>query len=139
MCWLPPSHWPAVSHTPSFANTHGQRNRHQSVTHWCSSGWEGKSSHQVKWLKAYTVSKQERGDDKWHSSRSRKLRNKLRNRFAIVRHEGKSVPMVIAFILMLPKGLRVYICKEITSFIIHCEDVPCTREPQRCFFFQNGN
>lgn len=44
---------------------------------------------------------------------------------------GQSLLMVIAFILMKQRGLRFYICKEMTSVITWCEVVPHTREPQR--------
>ena len=75
-------------------------------------------------------------EDKWHSSRSRKLRNMRRNRFAIVQHGGKSLPMVIAFILMKQRRLGLNICNKMTSFILWREVVPHTREPQR--LPQNG-
>lgn len=97
-----------------------------------SLGRGGESSSHVKWMRVHRVSKQERDrerEDKWHSSRSRKLHYMQRNRFVIVQHQGKSPLMVIAFILMKQKGLWVYICKEITCFIICLEVVSHTRGP----------
>lgn len=70
-------------------------------------GVRAKSRHHIKWSQTHAVSKQER-EDKWHSSRSRKLCNVQRNRFPIVQHQDKSLPWKsLPIVMKKAQGLYV--------------------------------